>query len=129
MSEVHQAVASSAYALLALQQPLTLDEIAKDAKTSSFRLARTQTPTWFAAAAEEGSSLLDTAPELLAMPDDEPVDVTGIDLIRVYAPHEAHGPKAPLETPAKVQKQPEAPAKPRTSMQIGLLKELSDLDV
>jgi hypothetical protein len=127
-------VASAAYAMFALLQPISLDELRDAAATHSFPLAETTTPDWFAAAAADDSSLLETAPELLVLAPDldstDEVDVTGIDLIHVYAPElqgvedleEEPPPPAPPAKPAP------APATPRTSTQIGLLKELSNLD-
>ena len=127
-------VASAAYAMFALLQPITLDELREGAKTHSFPFAESQTPDWFAAAASDQSSLLETAPELLVLAPDmdgsEPVDVSGIDLIHVYAP-ELQGIEDLDEEPAPVKAEPEpapGPTTPRTSTQMGLLKELSNLD-
>jgi hypothetical protein len=124
---------AAAFAIFALQQPLPLEEISEAAETGRLPLAASQTPNWFSAAASEESSLLETAPELLVLPADldsaDAVDVTGIDLIHVYAPE--------LEAIAGIEDDPEeelperdAPAveTPRTSTQFGLLKELSNLD-
>jgi len=135
MASPADSVASAAYATFALLQPIPLDEIAAAAPARALPFAATTTPDWFAAAASDESSLLDTAPELLVLAPDiespEEVDVRGIDLIHVYAPElqdidedeepEADEAVAPV-APAK------APEKPRTSTQIGLLKELSNLD-
>jgi hypothetical protein len=127
-------VASSAYAMFALLQPITLDELREGARTHSFPFAESQTPDWFAAAASDESSLLETAPELLVLAPDsdsaDEVDVTGIDLIHVYAP-ELQGIDDVEEEPepeAAAPKPAPAPATPRTSTQMGLLKELSNLD-
>ena len=122
-------VASAAYAMLALLQPASLDDLRAATPGHEFPLALSSTPAWFAAAAAEESSLLETAPELLVLapdgesPDD--VDVTGIDLIHVYAP-ELQG----LEDDEPEVAPPVAPPppKPRAATQIGLLRELSDLD-
>jgi hypothetical protein len=129
-----KAIATSAYALFALQQPVSLDQIADGAGTSSFALAPMQTPSWFAAAASEESSLLETAPELLVLPgdgdDDSDIDVTGIDLIRVYAPElDQLEEVEELQSDEEPGRPVEVVAKPRTSTQIGLLKELSNLDI
>lgn len=127
MSPIQQALSATAYALFAFEQPLDLEEIAQGARAGAFPAAATHTPEWFAAAAE-ASSLLDMAPELQVLADDdaaaEAVDVSGLDLIRVYAP-EMQGPaedEPPVAPPAA------APATPRTSTQLGLLKELGNLD-
>jgi hypothetical protein len=127
-------VASAAYAMFALLQPLSLEELRAATPTHAFPLAATKTPDWFAAAASDESSLLETAPELLVlspdMEDSEDVDVSGIDLIHVYAP-ELQGieelDEEPDPAPADPKDEP-APATPRTSTQMGLLKELSGLD-
>lgn len=128
MSPIQQALSATAYALFAFEQPLALDEIAQGARAGAFPAAATHTPEWFAAAAE-ASSLLDMAPELRVLADDsdsaDEVDVSGIDLIRVYAPEmqaAAEEPEAAAPVPVP------APATPRTSTQLGLLKELGNLD-
>jgi hypothetical protein len=128
VSAVRKSLAESAYALFALEQPLPLDEIAVGARVGAFPSAATHTPEWFSAAAG-GSDLMDMAPELQVLPIDleqaDLVDLSGIDLIHVYAP-EMHPPAQPDEpTPG-----PPAPPveKPRTSLQLGLLKELGNLD-
>lgn len=131
MTDVQRSLSSAAYALFALEQPLDLEGIAQGARARAFPAAATHTPNWFAAAAE-GADLLDMAPELQVLPTDleeaERVDVTGIDLIHVYAPEMAD--RSEPEEP----EEPEAPPTaaptptPRTSTQIGLLKELGDLD-
>ena len=116
-------VACAAYAMLALLQPASLDDLRAATPGHEFPLALSTTPGWFAAAAAEESSLLETAPELLVLAPD--VDVTGIDLIHVYAP-ELQG----LEDDEPEVAPPVAPPppKPRAATQIGLLRELSDLD-
>jgi hypothetical protein len=133
MTRAQESLASAAYALLALQQPIELPELAAAAPGWRFPLAATQTPGWFAAAASGESSLLDTAPELQVLPADleaaDRVDVSGIDLINVYAPElqgiEDLDDDEPVPAPAAP-----APAaeQPRTSTQLGLLKELGNLD-
>lgn len=127
MSPIQQVLSATAYALFAFEQPLALEEIAQGARAGAFPAAATHTPDWFAAAAE-ASSLLDMAPELQVLADDidspEDVDVSGLDLIRVYAP-EMHG---VAEEPEPAEPAAPAPATPRTSTQLGLLKELGNLD-
>ena len=135
MPEVQQALASTVYALFALEQPLALSELAQGSRAGAFPAAATHTPEWFAAAAE-GLDLIEMAPELQVLPTDleaaERVDVSGIDLIHVYAP-ELSGSKD-AEATAQEEKAPEPvkPAEPtlqpRTSTQLGLLKELDNLD-
>ena len=132
MSIARESLAAAAYALFALNQPISLDEIAEAARDGGFPLAATKTPGWFAAAASHDSSLLETAPELLVLSSDgDPdavVDVSGFDLIHVYAPEL----QAVEEMEEPVVPRPEEPSppveKPRTSTQTDLLKELADLD-
>jgi hypothetical protein len=129
MKTTTDAIASATYALFALLQPVALDELAEGGRGSTFPVAATSTPDWFSAAASQDSSLLETAPELLVLAPDrdasQTVDVTGIDLIHVYAPE--------LEKIEELEEEPKpapvaAPATPRTSTQMVLLKELSNLD-
>jgi hypothetical protein len=134
MTTVQESLARAAYGLFALHQPISLSEISAAAPLGGFPLAATRTPEWFAAAASQESSILDTAPELLILPvgDDGPrVDVSGIDLIHVYAPElqAVEGLVEPTPAPASPPPRSAEPVeKPRTSTQIGLLKELSNLD-
>ena len=135
MTDVQRALSSAAYALFALEQPLGLEEIAQGARAGAFPAAASHTPEWFAAAAE-GANLLDMAPELQVLPTDleqaEAVDVSGIDIIHIYAPEMTAAREAEEEQEEAVAPEPAAPAAPtptpRTSTQIGLLKELGDLD-
>lgn len=133
MPAVQDSLASAAYALFALEQPLDLHELAAAAATSAFPLAATQTPDWFAAAASDESSLLDMAPELQVLSSDleeaDRVDVSGMDLIHVYAP-ELKSIEDTDEAPEPVEPHAHVPPaeQPRTSTQIGLLKELGDLE-
>ena len=133
MTRAQESLASAAYALFALQQPIELPELATAAPGWGFPLAATQTPDWFAAAASGESSLLDTAPELQVLSSDLEaagrVDVSGIDLIHVYAPELQSIEDLDEEEPAPAPAAP-APAaeQPRTSTQLGLLKELGNLD-
>ena len=127
--------AEVAYACFALQQPLDLAELAAGARERRLPMADAQTPDWFAAAASTGSSLLETAPELVVLPTDldaaEQVDVGGIDLVRIYAPELAGleddaAPAAP-EPVAATPHDPRAHAD-RSSVKFDLLKELADLE-
>lgn len=132
MTGVQQSLWSAAYALFAVEQRVGLDDIATGARAGGFPAADTHTPEWFAAAAE-GSSLLDMAPELQVLPTDleaaEQVDLSGIDLIHVYAPEMA-GTRSSAESADDDEEGTPAPEaeKPRTSTQLGLLKELGGLD-
>jgi hypothetical protein len=133
MTRAQESLAAAAYALFALEQPLGLPELAAAAPAGRFPLAATQTPEWFAAAASGGYNLHDVAPELQVLSGDlegaDRVDVSGIDLIHVYAPE--------LQSIEDLEEEPEpvappvpaaAAEKPRTSTQLGLLKELGNLD-
>lgn len=121
------------YSLVALEQPLSLGEIAEGAVTRSFPALRTNTPEWFAAAAA-GSDLLAMAPELQALSpevasDEGRVTSPDLDLIHVYAPEMAVLEELEVDedeestSPAT----PSAPT-PAAGTQIGLLKELGDLE-
>lgn len=136
MTALEESMAAAAYALFALQQPLPLSQLSASAQERVFPLAFSQTPEWFAAASDSESSLLETAPELLVLPgdgdDDSDVDVSGIDLIHVYAPElqsvedlDEDEEPSPAAQPAEVAP---PPSSPDTARQLGLLRELSDLD-
>jgi hypothetical protein len=130
VAHVQESLASAAYALFALQQPLSLQEIASGARAGAFPSAATSTPDWFAAAAED-ATLAEMAPELQVLPTDleaaAQVDVSGIDLIRVYAP-ELTSVEDIADEEEPEQKPTPKPEQPRTSTQLGLLKELGNLD-
>ncbi len=124
-----EAWASAAYALFALEQPISLDDLRAGAVQSTFLLASQATPDWFANAAAEDYDLRETAPELLVLADDRhDVDVTGIDLIHVYAPELAGLEDEEIPEFREPDEAPAATATPRTATQLGLLRELEDLD-
>jgi hypothetical protein len=133
MTRAQESLAAAAYALFALEQPLALPDLAAATPGWRFPLAATQTPDWFAAAASGEYNLRDVAPELQVLSPDledgESVDVSGIDLIRVYAPEL----RSIESLEDEVKEEPAAQAapaaeQPRTSTQLGLLKELGNLD-
>lgn len=126
MSGLHSTLAAAAYALLALEQPLALDEIAQGTVTGTFPSAALHTPDWFAAAADS-SDLMAMAPELQALGGEAASedDLPAWDLIHVYAP-EMTQPAAAVEPAAPVVADPVE--QPRESTRISLLKELSGLD-
>lgn len=128
MSEPEPNLTAAAYALFALDQPLSLEEIAKGALSGTLPAAEPHTPEWFAAAAES-DDLLSMAPELRALPPDSAgdVDLSGIDLIRVYAPEMARGSDAPQEGVEPAVNAPAA-SEPRESLRLSLLQELGGLD-
>jgi hypothetical protein len=104
------------------------------------RSSRRQSPEWFAAAADDEASLLQTAPELLAMSSSEsdPVVPRDSDIIGIYSPSspralrdrlrlESAKPPVITEPDAVTPVSVEANS-PRTSVQMGLLRELDVLD-
>lgn len=124
------ALAAASYALFALEQPIPIEELRAAAPDRSFPLASQSTPDWFANAAADDYDLRETAPELLVLPGGgADVDVTGIDLIHVYAP-ELAGLEDDSDDDALGELEPSAAkdAAPRTATQLGLLRELDDLD-
>ncbi len=124
---------ASAYAQFALQQPLTLEQLAVAADEMSFPQATTQTPEWFSAAGSPGSSLVDTAPELsVGTSGGMSADGTEekLDLVRMYAPELGHDvPQAPPRPAAQapvVDPEPEENAQEQEAL--GMLRELDNLD-
>lgn len=120
---------SAAYALFALDQPLTLEEIAEGARSGTFPAAAPHTPEWFAAAADS-DDLLSMAPELRVLPPDAAgdVDVSGVDLIRVYAPEMARGSDAASPAVQDGDGGAHPHREPRESLRLSLLQELGGLD-
>lgn len=120
-----------AYALFAFHQPVPLGDLAAASPSRAFPLAAQQTPDWFAAAATGESSLLDTAPELQTLPLEEMdaanAEVTGIDLIRMFAPELQAIDDETVQPVRKAARVPEDDAS-QTATQLGLLKELFNLD-
>ena len=132
MSKPHDSLASSAYASFALQQPLMLEQLAVAADDLSFPLASTQTPEWFSAAGSPGSSLADTAPELVVGRGAGSADGSQekLDLVRMYAPE--LGPddaKPPTPPRPPINPAPEAaPAAEQPDEAMQMLRELDNLD-
>jgi len=98
MSNIDDNVVPVLYALMALEQDITTNELAVGAQNRSMPEADTETPEWFVAATES-VDLLAMAPELREMPEDSS-DAKGLDIIGVYAPEmskvrQAH--PAPIE--------------------------------
>lgn len=127
------ALSGAAFAMFALQQPLSLQELAASAGDNRLPMADPHTPDWFAAMATGGSSLMDIAPELRVLPAEAELPsapgASGLDLVRIYSDQiaeldvdEVGAPAAPPEEGASKAPMPEA------SRQIGLLKELEGLD-
>ena len=84
MSNIDDNVVPVLYALMALEQDITTNELAVGAQNRSMPEADTETPEWFVAATES-VDLLAMAPELREMPEDSS-DAEGLDIIGVYAP-------------------------------------------
>jgi len=98
MSNIDDNVVPVLYALMALEQDITTNELAVGAQNRSMPEADTETPEWFVAATES-VDLLAMAPELREIPEDSS-DAKGLDIIGVYAPEmskvrQAH--PAPIE--------------------------------
>lgn len=129
-----------AYAMFAFQQQLPLSELHPESAGVTMRSARRQSPEWFAAAADDEASLLQTAPELLAMSstDDDPMVPRDSDIIGIYAPNSPRALRDKLRLDstkppviAEVEPDPQVHIEsqsPRTSVQMGLLRELDALD-
>ena len=135
ISKPHDALAASAYAQFALQQPLTLEQLAAAADEMTFPLATTQTPEWFSAAGSPGSSLVDTAPEL-SVGASGAASADGseekLDLVRMYAPELGQEvPRAAPPTPPAA-RTPDVDPEPETDTPqddaLGMLRELDNLD-
>jgi hypothetical protein len=143
--EVAQGLEAIVYAMFALQQDLPLEELHPVGSAVGLHAhQRSETPEWFAAAASEDASLLETAPELLAMyaqstqDDPDQAVLPGSDIIGIYAPDAPSYRRPSLVPPVievideddaeEVQTEGDSTHAPRTSVQMGLLKELSDLD-
>lgn len=95
-----------------------------------------RTPAWFAAAASGDEDLLATAPELMAAATSDEVSADA-DLVGIYAPeyreHFGSMPTVVLDSigtadPHDLVVVPEVDTTPRTSVQMGLLREIAFLD-
>lgn len=122
-------LADVAFALFALQQPVSLEEMAERAHERRLIMASAHTPGWFAAAASS-SSLPDIAPELRG--DQSAIDAANrevIDLVWLFAPElrelESREDLTPVEEDAAIPVKRDSAA---AVVQIGLLRELSDFD-
>lgn len=119
------AIANLPYALFALQQSVTLEELHPAADRIAMRAAKPQSPEWFAAAASDEASLLETAPELLAANTNAATTVVSpdSDIIEIYAP----GSVRPSRSMPAVEEEDAGDA-PRASKAFELLQELTTLD-
>ena len=130
-----------AYAMFAFQQQLPLSELHPECAGVTMRSTHRQSPEWFAAAADDDASLLQTAPELLAMSSTEadPLVPRDSDIIGIYAPNSPRALRDRLRLDsamppviADVEPEPKSAAEansPRTSVQMGRLRELDALDL
>ncbi len=97
-----------------------------------------RTPTWFAAAATSvADDVLALAPELLAQDVECPDLALEADLVQIYAPefreHFSQQPAVILDSigtadPHEIVVLPAVDTTPRTSVQLGLLREIAFLD-
>jgi len=142
---VYRAMVDAAYAIFALQQEVPLSELSPAQEEVHFQVRQSHTPQWFAAAANDDASLLEMAPELLAHAwqaqdqGEEPAVHPGSDIIEIYAPGarrddlDADKPNLRLVEPlAEVEANESEQVEedqPRTSIQMGLLADLADLDL
>ena len=131
-----------AYAMFAMHQDLPLDHMAPMSNPPHLVAPKHQSPECLAAASSPDASLLDVAPELLAMPPapvgaDVPLSVRpDSDIIGIYAPETAGEYRRPMrpvadqgvERPVEPSVEDEDVHHPRTAVQIGLLRELAELD-
>jgi hypothetical protein len=120
------------FACFALQQPVSLDDMAELTPEQRLLMATARSPEWFAAAASSASRLSEIAPELHVLDDDtDPADVSGIDLVWLYAPELRSVEDPASSTPDGGEAQSALPAPPDQhppAVQISLLRELSDFD-
>jgi hypothetical protein len=137
---VLEGLRTAAFGMFALEQALPLGDLRPLTAGVPLRAQGSRSPEWFSAAASEHASLLDTAPELVALDTRDtgshadPQIRADADIIGIYAP-EAPAYFRPLIGGVGVELEPEvleaaseAGLTPRTSVQFGLLRELSDLD-
>lgn len=135
MSTASASLAAAAYATFALQQPLSLDQLAEATDAGSLPLASAQTPDWFAAAGSAGSSLETTAPELVvSQAGSSDTAQERLDLVRIYAPEltppSGVRPPAPVARTATAATAPVVePSVPRAEDDhLGMIKELGNLE-
>ena len=137
---VLEGLRTAAFGMFALEQSLSREALRPLADGVALRAQGPRSPEWFSAAASEHSSLLDTAPELVALDARDPGSLgepqirVDADIIGIYAP-EAPAYLRPLVGTVDVELEAKAPEPVaeagqtlRTSVQFDLLKELSDID-
>ena len=129
-------LATVSYAMFAFQQPIGITDLRSVVEYGRLRPMQPQAPTWFAAAANDSASLLETAPELLAgLGNDSRSVHTSVardsDIIGIYAPETRREVMEPVAVaPVSSEGEPsDEVLTPRTSIQMGLLRELADLDL
>lgn len=122
-------LADVAFAVFALQQPVSLDAMAEQAREHRLIMASANTPGWFAAAASS-SSLPEIAPELHQAQSTINADSREVmDLVWLYAPELRNVEQArsqAIDPPAP--RSPEIRETSASSVQIGLLRQLSGFD-
>ena len=131
---------AAAFGLFALEQELPLNALQSLDSGIPLVAEGPRSPEWFSAAASEHASLLDTAPELVALDSRdsgsaaEPLVRTDSDIIGIYAPDAPPYLRPVLGHVGEERETEEDEGAigqgntPRTSVQLGLLRELSDLD-
>ena len=139
-SELADSLRTAAFGLFALEQELPLDALQPFDSGVPLLAQGPRSPEWFSAAASEYASLLDTAPELVALDTREarstaePLVRADSDIIGIYAPEAPPYPRpVPHVVDSELEPEPVEAASgqgvtPRTSVQLGLLKELADLE-
>ena len=137
---VLEGLRTAAFGMFAFEQSLPGEALRPLVDGVALRAQGPRSPEWFSAAASEHASLLDTAPELVALDERDPGSLVepqirvDADIIGIYAP-EAPAYQRPLIGTVDVELEPtaaepvtEAGQTPRTSVQFDLLRELSDID-
>lgn len=122
-----------AYSMFAFEQQVPLDELHPHSSDRRLRAQGPKSPEWFAAAAADDASLLQTAPELLAMPADGmsvPTLPPDSDIIGIYAPESPRAERDAkrLAPPPVVVEEPPVPPAPVKPVHLGLLRELGGLE-
>ena len=143
MREIQAIMARQCFSLFALDQEVTLDVLQEASADLALPMASAHAPQWFAAAAEPEAPLIDQAPELQILPEEDvagaeredlSAKVADIDLVSMYAPELEREPQQ-----APPPQKPDRPADRRqdgtdpndnsdASSAIRLLRELSGID-
>lgn len=122
-------LADVAFAVFALQQPVSLDAMSERARERRLIMASAHSPGWFAAAASS-TSLPDIAPELHAEQSaHEAANKEVMDLVWLYAPELHDQERRELQRSNEPEPVHASEREGSTSsVHIGLLRQLSDFD-